>query len=155
MLRRVARTVALVILVAFIGTQFVPVHRTNPPVDSAQTVEHLAAVPPDVKAIFDRSCRDCHSNETRWPAYGYVAPMSWMLVRDVEEGREHLNLSEWGGYDADSQRDVLVEVCRQVRRGNMPLKRYTLIHSSAKLKATDVETLCNWTNTMRRSLPPE
>jgi hypothetical protein len=155
MLRRVARLVALLILVGFIGIQFVPVHRTNPPFDSTQTVEHLAAVPPDVKAIFDRSCRDCHSNETRWPAYGYVAPMSWMLVRDVEEGREHLNLSEWGGYDTDSQRDVLVEVCRQVRRGNMPLKRYTLIHSSAKLKATDVETLCNWTNTMRRSLPAE
>ncbi len=155
MLRRVARTVFLVLLVAFIGIQFVPVNRTNPPFDAAQTVEHLATVPPDVKAIFDRSCKDCHSNETRWPAYGYVAPMSLLLVRDVEEGREHLNLSEWGGYDTDSQRDVLVEICRQVRQGNMPLKRYTLIHSSAKLTATDVETLCNWTSTMRQSLPAE
>jgi hypothetical protein len=155
MLRRVVRLVLLVIGVALIGIQFVPVHRTNPPFDPTQTVERVAAVPPEVKAIFDRSCKDCHSNETRWPAYGYIAPMSWLLVGDVEEGREGLNLSEWGAYDPDSQRDVLVEICRQVRRGVMPPRQYTLIHSSAKLTARDVEILCNWTTEMRGSLPPE
>jgi hypothetical protein len=155
MLRRVLRALLLTIVVAFIGIQFVPVRRTNPAFDPSQTVERSASVPPEVKAIFDRACKDCHSNETRWPAYGYVAPMSWLLVRDVEEGREHLNLSEWGAYDPDSQRDVLIEICRQVRRGAMPLKEYALIHSRAKLTPPDVEALCKWTTDMRRSLPSE
>jgi len=105
-----------------------------------------------VKTIVDRSCKDCHSNETRWPGYGYVAPMSWLLVRDVEEGRDHLNFSEWGTLDADAQRDSLIEICRRARRGEMPLKRYAWLHASARLTPDDVKALCDWTADMRRSL---
>ena len=84
-----------------------------------------------------------------------MAPASWILARDVDEGREHLNFSEWGQHDAESQRDLLIEICRQVRRGQMPLKPYTWIHPSAKLTADDVKTLCDWTVEVRQSLREE
>jgi hypothetical protein len=78
--------------------------------------------------------------------------LSWLLVHDVNEARENLNFSEWGEHDADAQRDSLIEICRRVRRGQMPLKSYRWIHPSARLTAEDVKTLCDWTLEMRRSL---
>src|SRR4030095_2948418 len=127
MFRPVVRPVLIVLVVIFLAIQLVPVDRTNPPFDAAGSLERSAPVPANVKAILDRSCKDCHSNETRWPGYGYVAPMSWWLVRDVDEGRDHLNFSEWGASDADTQRDSLIEMCRQVRRGDHPLTHVHLL----------------------------
>lgn len=152
MLRRPVKTVFVAVVLVFLAIQLVPLHRTNPPFDPAATLERSATVPANVKAILDRSCKNCHSNETRWPAYGYVAPISWLLVRDVTEARENLNFSEWGANDAEAQRDSLIEICRRVRRGQMPLKSYTWIHPSARLSADDVKQLCDWTMEMLRSL---
>jgi Haem-binding domain len=74
-----------------------------------------------VQAILDRSCRECHTNETRWPAYSAVAPVSWYFAHDVHEGREHLNLSEWGRCDGKKARHTLEELCEEVREGEMPV----------------------------------
>ena len=152
MLRRVGRSILIALFVIVLAIQLVPVNRTNPPFDPAATLERSVTVPANVKAILDRSCKDCHSNETRWPGYSYVAPMSWLLVHDVNEARENLNFSEWGTHDAEAQNDSLIELCRKVRRGQMPLKRYAWIHPSARLTAEDVEALCEWTAEMRRTL---
>src|SRR4029453_16044165 len=110
MVRRLVRSVLLALLAILLAIQFVPVHRTNPAFDVAVSLERPMPVPASVKAILARSCKDCHSNETRWPGYGYVAPMSWLLVRDVDEGRNHLNFSEWGASDADNKRAPLFRV---------------------------------------------
>ncbi len=115
----------LVIFVLFIIIQFIPVDRTNPPVvrepnwDSNKT-----------KAFAERACFDCHSNETKWPAYSYVAPVSWFVADDVKEGRKHFNMSDWKPGKGD-------EAAKEVRKGDMPMWQYTLMHSEAKL--TDVE----------------
>ena len=136
MVRRVLKAVLVALLVIFLAIQLVPVHRTNPPFDPAARWNARCHVPANVKAILDRSCKDCHSNETRWPGYGYVAPMSWLLVHDVDEGRENLNFSEWGTHDADAQRDSLIEICRQGHGvAQMPLKPYTWIHLSRQADA--------------------
>ncbi len=103
MRRRIVRSLLAGLLAVFVAIQLVPVQRTNPPFDPAIALERSVALPSNVRAILDRSCKDCHSNETRWPGYGYVAPASWLLVRDVNEGREHLNFSEWGLQDAEAQ----------------------------------------------------
>ncbi|MDH5429724.1 MAG: heme-binding domain-containing protein, partial [Nitrospirota bacterium] len=78
--------------IVLIGIQFIPVNRTNPPME-----EEIVALP-DVKAILKRACYDCHSNETIWPWYSQVAPASWLLAWDVAEGREELNFSTWNRY---------------------------------------------------------
>lgn len=151
-MRRVVRPFLLVLLVVFVGIQFVPVSRSSPPVDQAQTVERKVAVPAEVSGILNRACKDCHSDETVWPAYSYVAPASWFLAWHVNKAREEMNLSEWGGYDSDAARDILLEVCRQVKKGAMPVASYTLIHRSAALSPADVQTLCAWTDATRKAL---
>jgi Haem-binding domain len=151
-MRRLLRAALVVILLAFVAAQFAPVERTNPPVDPAQTVEQLAAVPPEVRAVLDRSCKDCHSNQTHWPFYAYVAPSSWLVTHDVSRAREEVNFSEWGQYDPDSERDLLIEICRQLQRGDMPLWQYTLIHRSARLSTQEVDQVCTWTEQIRKTL---
>src|SRR3981081_2630909 len=93
---RGARWTLSVFLVVFIAVQFVRADRTNPP--AVPTASLRTKTPPDVTATLDRSCRGCHSNETRWPWYSQVAPMSWMLADHVHHGRDHFNYSEWTSY---------------------------------------------------------
>jgi hypothetical protein len=129
--------------------QLIRPERTNPPVDTAERVDAHLIVPSDVQAILDRSCRDCHTNETRWPGYSAVAPVSWYIAHDVHEGREHLNFSEWGSYDEKKARHTLEELCEEVREGHMPVAAYTWLHPAAKLAPGDVKRLCEWTDTER------
>ena len=137
--------VALVVVVVLIGLQFVRPARTNPAVDQSQTIHARLLVNPQVAAILDRSCQDCHSNSTRWPWYSNVAPVSWIVIDDVNQGRSHLNLSEWGSLDNRKAEKKLEEICEEVEDGAMPLPSYTRIHRSAKLSPEDVKTLCEWT----------
>ena len=151
-MKRLAQRLLLIVCVLLVAIQLVPVGRTNPPVDPAQTLERTLTVPPDVKAILDRSCRDCHSNQTVWPWYSHVAPASWLLVSDVNHARDEMNFSEWGAENTDAQRDSLLEICRKVKKGAMPLGTYKLLHKEAALTASDVTTLCTWTEAARREL---
>jgi len=141
---KLLKWLAIAIVCLFLGLQFVRPARTNPSVDPSQTIQAHVQVPAKVAAIVDRSCQDCHSNATRWPWYSNVAPFSWLLVDHVNEGRQHLNLSEWGRLDTRRKSKKLEEICDEVKDGAMPIDSYTWIHRSAKLSAEDVKTLCDW-----------
>ena len=138
----------LVVIVA----QFIPVPRTNPSVDAAQTINARITLPPEVSRAFERSCQDCHSNRTVWPWYSHVAPASWLLARHVNQGRRELNFSEWGQYPARRRDRKLKEICEQVRRGEMPQTSYTLLHSQAKLSDQDKQAICAWTEAARKAI---
>lgn len=142
---KIMKWLAVAVFCGFIGLQFVRPARTNPPVDQAQTIHARLQVTPQVAAILDRSCQDCHSNTTRWPWYSNVAPMSWLVIDHVNEGRTNLNLSEWGRYDNRRAANKLEEMCEEVKIGAMPMPSYTIIHWSAKLSPEDIKTLCDWT----------
>lgn len=142
----------IVIVCLFLGVQFMRPARTNPAVDPSQTLQARVQIPSNVATILDRSCQDCHSHATRWPWYSNVAPFSWLLVDHVNEGRQHLNLSEWGRLDTRRARKKLEEICEEVTDGAMPMESYTWIHRSAILKPEDVNTLCDWANTERARL---
>jgi len=129
----------------FIIIQFRRPARTNPPVDQSQTIEAMTQMTPQVASILARSCNDCHSNKTVWPWYSNVAPVSWSIVDDVNEGRSHLNLSEWGRYDQRRQGKKLEQMCDEVKDGAMPLSSYARMHAGSKLSPDDVKTLCDWT----------
>ncbi len=91
---------------------------------------------PRTRELAVRACFDCHSNQTQWPWYSWVAPISWLVYHDVVEGREHLNFSE---FDA-RQRNA--EECEdQIRSGEMPLWIYTVMHSEARLAQAESEEL--------------
>ena len=151
-LRKVIKWLVVAVVVVFIGLQFVRPARTNPAVDQTQTIHAQLQMTPQVAAIIDRSCRDCHSNTTRWPWYSNVVPASWFLVDHVNEGRQHLNFSEWGKLDTRRADKRLEEICEEVSDKLMPLNSYTWIHRSSKLSADDIKTLCDWTETERRRI---
>jgi mono/diheme cytochrome c family protein len=121
--------------------QFVPISRENPP------VEARVEAPPEVLAILRRACFDCHSNETVWPAQAYVAPISWLIVHDVKEGREELNFSLWSPVE---QKRMVKGLPKEVERKEMPPFLYVLAHPAARLSDADRATLVNWA----RGLPP-
>jgi hypothetical protein len=147
---RGARWVLISFLVGFIGLQFVRPDRTNPAVQPAASL--TARTPPEVTAILARSCRDCHSNETRWPWYTNVSPMSWLVANHVHHGRDHFNYSEWTTYPPDDQDKFLGAMCDLIKRERMPIPSYLLLHRDAKLSAADVGALCTWSDKMRDTL---
>ena len=149
---QILKWIAIILFVVFVGIQFVRPALTNPPVDESQTILARAKVPPDVAAILDRSCRDCHSNKTVWPWYTHVAPVSWWLKNHVDHGRKDLNLSEWGKLPADRQDRKLRQICDEVQDGNMPLASYLPMHPAAKLSDQDKKILCDWTDQEREKL---
>jgi Haem-binding domain len=104
---------------------------SNPPV-----VADAPWPTPEARELAVRACYDCHSNETRWPVYSYVAPMSWLVRRDVDTGREALNFSNWG--DDDNEADDAAE---QIVEDAMPPARYTMLHPDARLSDTEAGAL--------------
>jgi hypothetical protein len=120
--------------------------------NSARPLLSGADVDPAVVRILENSCQNCHSERTEWPWYSYVAPMSWLIEKDVHEARSHLNLSRWGEYDAQKQHDLLAELAAVVRNRRMPLPRYTLLHPGTKPTPDEFERIYQWTRVERRRL---
>jgi cytochrome c len=111
-----------------------------------------ASVPPEVRTILMHKCGDCHSSNTRWPLYSRVAPSSWLVERDVKDGREHMNFSSWEQYNVDSQIDLLAKIASQLRQGKMPLKRYLLLHPDAKVSERERKLIADWAKSERKRL---
>ncbi len=132
------RIVIILMIVVLIAIQFVPVDKTNPPV----TGEIKA--PSEVMEILRVSCYDCHSNETVWPWYSNIAPMSWLVAYDVDEGREHMNFSEWESYSEEDKAEDIEEIWEEIEEGEMPLWYYLIIQTQARLSADQKETIRKW-----------
>lgn len=136
--RMIVRWSALGLGIVFLALQFVPVDRDNPPVDLD------VDAPGEVAAILRRACYDCHSHETRWPWYSHVAPLSWWIAEHVERGRADLNFSQWPMFDLVEQGMVLEDIEEQIRKGEMPLNNYLILHPEARLSKEDREALLEW-----------
>ncbi len=90
------------------------------------------------------SCYDCHSNETVWPWYSYVAPVSFLVAGDVEDGRKRVNFSEWDKYDEKKKEKKMDAMIEAVEAGGMPLPKYLITHSDAKLDPEKIKILKDW-----------
>jgi hypothetical protein len=141
--RRVVRWAGVALLVAVLGIQLVPVDRSNPPVDG------LVPAPAPALAVLKRACWDCHSNETRWPWYAYVAPVSWLVANDVHEGRGEMNFTEWNRASARRRSRTPEKVWEEVSEGEMPLPQYVRAHPEARLGEADLEALRAWAGATR------
>ncbi len=98
------------------------------------------------------ACGNCHSEKTSWPWYSHVAPVSWIVERDVKRAREHLNLSRWDSLDAAQQRMLLTAIATVIENKEMPLHRYLMFHPDVKLSAVDSVQVIEWTLAERRRL---
>ena len=141
-MRRVVKVLLAVTMVVCGSLQFVRPARTNPPSDPADALTMY--VPAHVAGILDRSCRDCHSNGTRWPWYSSIAPVSWFVIDHVDHGRSHFNYSTWPAYGEEQKLAIRKNSCQMARAGTMPLASYVLLHGSARLSPGDIEALCAW-----------
>ena len=109
-------------------------------------------VDPSVLRILERSCRNCHSEKTEWPWYSYIAHAGWLIEKDVQQAREHMNMSQWGDYGAGVQLQIITRMSAAVRSRQMPLPRYLLLHPDSKLSDREIAQIEAWTQTERRRL---
>jgi mono/diheme cytochrome c family protein len=125
--------IALGVLGGLLAIQLVPYGRDhhNPPVAGEPTWDS-----PATRALAKQACFDCHSNETEWPAYASIAPASWLVQRDVNEGRAVLNFSDWPRPQEEAK-----EASEAVLDGEMPPAAYALVHAHARLNAPDRDRL--------------
>jgi Haem-binding domain len=151
------------LLVAALGTtQLAGPRLQNPTSPANYALEADQDVPPGIVKLLERSCMDCHSNQTRWAWYSRIAPVSWYIQNHVEKGREKMNFSEWS-----SRRDTagkvihsvndLEAVCDSVSKGDMPFRSYTWVHPSAALSRDEKTAICDWTDKWaadRHASPP-
>jgi hypothetical protein len=136
----------LALLGLLIIAQLFRPERTNPSSDTRYSIRNFPGTPPAVLSRLERSCFDCHSNQTRWPWYSNITPVNYLIVGDVEEARRHMNFSEWGAMKTIKIQSLLDRISDEVSGKDMPLKRYLLLHPDAKLSDADVKMICDWTD---------
>ena len=137
-------------VVAVAGFSVGPASRVaqNPPVIAGHPIEAHLAVPRDVEKILSRSCKDCHSYETRWPWYSRLPLVSVVLADDVRRARSYMNLSDWSATIAKGKGEesaALNGICEELRSDSMPLSWYRRVHRHTHLNAAEVEAVCQWT----------
>jgi Haem-binding domain len=143
------KKVILILAGLLVVMQLVQPKRTNPPIDESKTLGAHVHIPPQVDSILDRSCGDCHSDRTVWPWYAHVAPFSWVVVDDVNQGRRHVNFSDWTAQRSPKLASYhLGLICKESQDGSMPPLSYRLIHKNSRLSSDDVKALCSWVYTL-------
>ena len=120
-------------LIVFALIQFIPINRTNKPVDSKVDFVKVYKTPKNVEKLLRNACYDCHSNETVYPDYAFVAPISWSIKHHVNEGRERVNFSVWSTYNTDQKNHIIDDILETVESKEMPLKGYLPMHPEANL----------------------
>ncbi|MGA3185848.1 MAG: heme-binding domain-containing protein [Bryobacteraceae bacterium] len=149
------------IILAFFGSAVcvvalasVLVHPSGPvkAVRSSKPLLAGADVDPQVLALLEKSCQNCHSENTEWPFYSYIAPMSWLVESDVAQARNHMNLSHWDEYSVEQKQEILGRIGAVARSGEMPPARYTAIHTNAKLSPAERDQLYAWSHLERHRL---
>jgi hypothetical protein len=142
----------IILVVALIVLQFIPNKMPENTVAGKDDLISNGTLPSTISSILKTSCYDCHSSQTSYPWYSKVAPASWLLAKDIREGREELNFSEWGSYNKRKQIGKLLKIKEEVASGGMPLKAYLIIHRNAKLTPEQVSALSKWTDDLTNKI---
>ena len=144
-MKRAIKIIIVVLFSIFVIVQFFRPDFTNPPVIQSETLQATTPVPENVQAILNRSCIDCHSNETTYPWYSKIQPAAWFLDDHIREGRSEMNFSLWNTYEARRKKRKFEEICEQIETRAMPLPSYLWIHRDAEMSEDEIKTLCDWT----------
>ncbi len=137
------------LLAVVVIMQFFRIDKTNPESDPAMDMFVVENVPNDVQSIIKTSCFDCHSNQVRYPWYTNVAPVSWVVKKHINEGRDELNFNEWGTYSTKRKLHKLEEIEEEVGEAEMPLAGYLIAHGDARLSKQQKQQLMNWAKGLR------
>jgi hypothetical protein len=144
-MKKILKIFSVLLVLAFIIIQFINrPEKTSSNEITEDDITRQANLPSDVEKIMKRSCYDCHSNQTVWPWYSNIAPVSWLVEKDVREGRKDMNFSTWGKLSDNKKSKLLSEICDLISENEMPLPVYLIMHSEAKLSDEDKKKLCDW-----------
>ncbi|MFZ6024897.1 MAG: heme-binding domain-containing protein [Bacteroidota bacterium] len=144
---KIFKRILLILLIAFVAIQFVRPAK-NVSTDKSKNVSTLYAVPANVDAILTKACNNCHTNNTIYPWFASVQPVTWWLDDHIKEGKKHLNFDEYSTYNLRKQYHKMEEVIEQVKEKEMPLNSYTWVHGDAKLTNEERVALTTWAQTI-------
>lgn len=142
-MKKFFRTVLAVVIV-FVLIQFIPINRTNEPVQAAENFVQVMQTPPQVTALLKNACYDCHSNETVYPEYARVAPFSWSVKHHVNKGRRYANFSVWTSYNDELKMNMLKKSVQTLKDHTMPMPAYINFHPEASLNPGERELLISY-----------
>tara|TARA_Y100000588_G_scaffold47172_1_gene44495 strand:+ start:223 stop:675 length:453 start_codon:yes stop_codon:yes gene_type:complete len=149
---RIVKIIAIILLVAFVGIQFIPTTRNQS--DTVPETDFMLVnnVPENIQNKLQVSCYDCHSNNTQYPWYNKIQPVAWFLEDHIKEGKAELNFNEWDSLSSRRKASKLRSIIKQIENGEMPLDSYTLIHSEATFTEAKAEELINFITQLKDSL---
>lgn len=143
------KKIVLVVVILLVVIQFFQPEKNISKEVTEQDFIVMTNPPKEVADILKTSCYDCHSNDTQYPWYGNVAPVSYFLANHVNEGKEHLNFSEWGAYNNHQKEHALEEIIEEVEERHMPLTSYINMHEDAAMTDTEIKVLSSYLTTAR------
>ena len=138
------KKIGIGLILVMILIQFFPGEQPETSQNNPGDIHNEIEIEQDISKLLKTACYDCHSNETVYPWYSGIAPVSWLVNHDVEEGRDELNFSEWANYSLRRKNHKLEEVIELVEEGEMPIPIYTITHSDAKLSQEEIKLLVKW-----------
>lgn len=153
-MKKAFRIILIFLIVIFIIAQFFQPEKNN----SEKSTSHILKVenvPGKMEVLLTNACLDCHSNQTNYLWYHRVSPVSWLINNHIMEGKENMNLSEWGELDVFDKIGTLEEMYEEVENGEMPLNEYVLLHPKAKISENDMDLFRKWTESLSEELISE
>lgn len=149
---KIVKIIALILLVGFVGIQFVPTDLNQS--DTVPKTDFLLVnnTQENISALLQESCYDCHSNNTEYPWYNKVQPVAWFLEDHINEGKEELNFNEWDAYSNRRKNSKLKSIISQVKDDEMPLASYTLIHKDTKLSNSEKTLIIDYMKNLKETL---
>lgn len=145
----------LILAAIFILMQFVQFRKASNQPAAGNDLLETTAVPEEISSILKNACYDCHSQHARFPWYAHVAPVSWLVARDVNVGREHLDFNKWGSLSKKEKIKFLDELGEEVDSENMPMKIYILMHGDARLSREQRDMIVQWAENMAEQVLEE
>jgi hypothetical protein len=151
-MKKVFKRMGIFLLLLFVVIQFIRTAKNNStqPTPSSITTQHI--VPTNVATILSKACNDCHSNNTIYPWYNNVQPVTWWLNNHITNGKRHLNFDEFTSYRIAKQYKRMNDCIEEIKENEMPLESYTWIHKDAILTEAEKQTLYDWFNSVRDSI---
>ncbi len=140
------------IVVVIVAIQFIQPARNENRQVLATDINNEFVIPARVQTVLKTSCYDCHSNNTVYPWYVHIQPVSWYMANHINDGKGELNFSEFGAYSKRKQQHKLKSIAEEIKDGDMPLSSYTLIHKNARLSEEEKALVSNWVNNTIDSL---
>ncbi len=143
---KIMKKILLFIVAVLVIIQF---FRPDKNTSNEVSINKITDVPPHIEQILKTSCYDCHSNNTVYPWYSNIAPVSWIIANHVNDGKKHVNFDEWKTYNDNQRKHNIHDLEEVIMENSMPMSSYTILHKNAVLSDKDKKDLLEWINTLK------